>query len=187
MTTASDLNSMENQSSLPLLYPPRAGKMHRIKAYVLAVATVASLLLFLVPAYLIRPFISQTPRGVAIAFVLRQASPWVTLALLGLGVWLILSLWHKLRSNVGWALLLFSFFILTGTTVLSRWNYFEWIFHPMPQPGFSEARKSSYLQDSDMVLGVEMAGEARAYPVRIMAYHHVVNDWVGGVPLVATY
>jgi len=26
-----------------------------------------------------------------------------------------------------------------------------------------------------------------AYPVRLMAYHHVVPDVVGGVPIVATY
>ena len=41
--------------------------------------------------------------------------------------------------------------------------------------------------DSDMVLAVENQGEAVAYPIRLMAYHHVVQDTVGGVPLVATY
>jgi len=158
-----------------------------MEAYVLGLAAFSSLLLFIVPAYLIRPFVAQTHRGVAIAFVLRQASPWVTLALLGWGVWLTFSMWHKLRSPIGRSLLLISLFVLAGMTVLSRLNYFEWIFHPMPQRGFSEALKSSHLQDSDMVLGIEIRGEARAYPVRIMAYHHVVNDWVGGVPLVATY
>jgi hypothetical protein len=29
--------------------------------------------------------------------------------------------------------------------------------------------------------------EARAYPVRALAYHHVVNDIVAGEPIVATY
>ena len=31
------------------------------------------------------------------------------------------------------------------------------------------------------------AGERVAYPVRLMGYHHLVADTVGGVPLVATY
>jgi len=34
---------------------------------------------------------------------------------------------------------------------------------------------------------VELNGEAVAYPVRQMAYHHVINDVVGGKPITATY
>jgi hypothetical protein len=30
-------------------------------------------------------------------------------------------------------------------------------------------------------------GDAVAYPVRQMAYHHLLNDAVGGVPVVSTY
>jgi hypothetical protein len=38
-----------------------------------------------------------------------------------------------------------------------------------------------------MVLAVRSGAQARAYPIRAMAYHHLVNDTLGGVPLVATY
>ena len=38
-----------------------------------------------------------------------------------------------------------------------------------------------------MVLGVVVNGDAVAYPVNQLAYHHVINDEVGGVPIVATY
>jgi hypothetical protein len=38
-----------------------------------------------------------------------------------------------------------------------------------------------------MVIAVEIAGDAVAYPVRQMAYHHLVNDVVGGRPVVSTY
>jgi uncharacterized protein DUF3179 len=34
---------------------------------------------------------------------------------------------------------------------------------------------------------VEIAGDAVAWPVRQMAYHHIVQDEVGGVPVVSTY
>jgi hypothetical protein len=44
-----------------------------------------------------------------------------------------------------------------------------------------------FLRDDDMVLGMEANAESAAYPVRQMAYHHLVNDTVGGVPVVATY
>lgn len=42
------------------------------------------------------------------------------------------------------------------------------------------------LADNDRVLGIERAGEARAYPLRVLAWHEVVNDEVGG-PLLVTY
>jgi hypothetical protein len=38
-----------------------------------------------------------------------------------------------------------------------------------------------------MVLALIFNDDARAYPVREMAYHHIVNDVVGGVPVAVTY
>jgi hypothetical protein len=38
-----------------------------------------------------------------------------------------------------------------------------------------------------MVMAVRLGGESRAYPVRAMAYHHVLNDVVAHEPVVATY
>ena len=40
---------------------------------------------------------------------------------------------------------------------------------------------------SDLVLGVQIGDQARAYPVRAMGYHHLVNDLIAGEPIVATY
>jgi hypothetical protein len=42
------------------------------------------------------------------------------------------------------------------------------------------------LSDDDRVIGVERAGEARAYPLRVLTWHEVVNDDLGG-PLLVTY
>jgi hypothetical protein len=36
-------------------------------------------------------------------------------------------------------------------------------------------------------MAVESNGEAAAYPIRLMAYHHLVQDVIGGTPIVATY
>jgi hypothetical protein len=41
--------------------------------------------------------------------------------------------------------------------------------------------------EDDIVLAVKINGESAAYPVRLMAYHHLVEDVVGGTPIVATY
>lgn len=43
------------------------------------------------------------------------------------------------------------------------------------------------LHDSDQVIGVAINGRARAYPVWILAWHEVVNDTLGGEPILVTY
>ena len=60
-------------------------------------------------------------------------------------------------------------------------------FVPLDDPSFLTAAEADYLGDEELVLGVEWGGEVRAYPVRMLRYHHVVNDTVGGEPLLVTY
>ena len=45
----------------------------------------------------------------------------------------------------------------------------------------------SHPEPEDEVVGVEIDGEARAYPIRYLNYHEIVNDRVGGVPIAATW
>ncbi len=44
-----------------------------------------------------------------------------------------------------------------------------------------------WLESDDVVLGVERNGEAKAYPIRILNWHEIVNDTIGGTPIAATY
>lgn len=53
-------------------------------------------------------------------------------------------------------------------------------------PVFVEARDTT-LRPGDPVIGFEHNGEARAYPQRIMVYHEIVNDTVGGSNVAITY
>lgn len=116
---------------------------------------------------------------------LRQRAPLVTLifglACFALAFWLWKSVgrWRK-------ALIVFALFIVSVSAVMSRLNHFEWMFHPVNSPEFI-AQADSKLDAKEMILAVRMGGEDRAYPISQMAYHHIVNDEVGGVPIVATY
>ena len=60
-------------------------------------------------------------------------------------------------------------------------------FVPLDTPVFLTAEGGAYLPDDDLVLGLEWMGEARAYPVRMVTYHHIVNDVVAGRPILITY
>ena len=49
------------------------------------------------------------------------------------------------------------------------------------------ASEAKYLRGSDRVFGVFINGEARAYPHRLMDWHEMANDVVGGVPVSLSY
>lgn len=54
---------------------------------------------------------------------------------------------------------------------------------PLRDPRTIRSRDARYLADGDVVYGVVVGGEARAYPQRVAGWHGVVNDTVGGVPV----
>jgi hypothetical protein len=42
-------------------------------------------------------------------------------------------------------------------------------------------------RDDDLVLGVTLGGETRAYPVAILNWHELVNDTLGGQPILVSF
>jgi hypothetical protein len=150
-----------------------------------AVSALVAIGLFFVPAFIIRPFTHQSPRGIMLAMAVRDRAPLATLIaailflLLTLILWRSGSLWRKIGLGVAVALVAFS-------TVMARMNYFEWMFHPVANAQF-ENEADSKLAASEMILSVKFAADARAYPISQMAYHHILNDTVDGVPIAITY
>jgi len=51
----------------------------------------------------------------------------------------------------------------------------------------SVADGNKFLLDSDKVLGININGDIRAYPLQILVWHEIVNDNVGGIPIAVTY
>jgi len=141
--------------------------------------------LFFVPAFIIRPFRYQAPRALWVAMSLRQRAPVGTLLAGLVCVGLAVALWKDSgRWRKGW--LAFILLIVGFSTVMARLNYFEWRFHPIADARF-QPQSESKLDAKEMVMAVRFGEEARAYPISQMAYHHVLNDVVAGVPIVATY
>lgn len=57
----------------------------------------------------------------------------------------------------------------------------------LTNPVFVEADKSKYITDEELVFGVSINGDARAYPLRMMDWHEMFNDVIGGVPVSLAY
>jgi hypothetical protein len=55
------------------------------------------------------------------------------------------------------------------------------------RPKFKPAGAETQLGDTEPVIGLELNGDARAYPLRILIWHEIANDVVGGTPVTVTY
>jgi len=58
---------------------------------------------------------------------------------------------------------------------------------PLDFPDLIAAEEATYLRDDDLVFGVEINGDIRAYPLRIMGWHEMFNEVIGGVPVALAY
>ena len=138
------------------------------------------------PIYVIRPFRPQGARELMIALGVLQVRSWLTLVIAALSVPAFVRYWRLKPSRIR---RVFAAIGLAGTIVvagLCRVNVYERMFHPMDRPQFASIGETK-LDGREKVVAVRIADRARAYPIRSMSYHHIVNDTVAGVPIVATY
>ena len=159
----------------------------KIASIILVLFVAATLAMVLIPAWIIQPFKSQTFEGMQLAYTLRRWSPLVTLIALISVLALSVYLWRGARRWWSKAALIPAVLIALVAFWFAQQNHFEWMFNPLPQAAFVKASEASFVAGDDKVITVEVNGEAVAYPVRQIAYHHVVQNEVGGVPIVATY
>ncbi len=54
-------------------------------------------------------------------------------------------------------------------------------------PIFANISDSDFMDDSDIVIGLKINGDAKAYPLFILVWHEIVNDVVGNTPVAVTY
>jgi Protein of unknown function (DUF3179) len=157
-----------------------------LRPVLLIVLILAALALVALPMWLIRPFAPQTPGGLAAAYALRRAAPWATALAAALALSLAAGMWRHARW---WsrALLVLAFVPLLGAAWFARQNIFETMFAPLTATRSVPAAQADWVEPADPVLAVALNGEAAAYPVRQVAYHHIVHDVVGGVPIAVTY
>ncbi len=84
-------------------------------------------------------------------------------------------------------------FFPSGVRSLIRLDEIEWGgvkvngIPPLDHPKHVAAGDARYLDESDIVFGFYLHGEARAYPKRILAWHELARDRVGGVELTIVY
>jgi hypothetical protein len=153
---------------------------------VLLTSVAASVICVAYPIYVIRPFRAQGARELAAALAVTRWRSMVTViscvvafAALVLYWRSAVPRWQRLAAAVGAGLVCVLAF-------LARVNVYEHMFHPIGQASFASALRTN-LEKDEKVIAVKIGGVARAYPIRIMAYHHLINDVVNRIAIVATY
>lgn len=58
---------------------------------------------------------------------------------------------------------------------------------PIDEPTFLAVEQVSELAEDEPVIGLTVAGESRAYPLRVLIWHEIVNDVIADVPVAVTY
>ena len=87
----------------------------------------------------------------------------------------------------------FAEFFPRGVTSRIRLDEIEWGgvavngIPPLEYPASVDAGGAGYLEDDHVVFGIALNGEARAYPKRILAWHEMALDRLGGVELTIVY
>ncbi len=154
------------------------GSRSRQPIFVLGLCLAVSLICLAYPMYVIRPFRAQGANELAVALAIIRFRPVVTMlsALLSIG---IVIRYHRILAICLAAL-------VCVCAVLAWVNVYEIMFHPLDHPAFAAASDVK-LDKDEKVIAVKMGSVARAYPVRGMSYHHVINDVLNNVAIVATY
>jgi hypothetical protein len=138
------------------------------------------------PVLLQYPYGTQTAFALWTAHALRQWGSPLTIALAVGAIACALAASRRARWW-GKALLVAPVAVVLAAAWMARQNPFEWWFAPLEQIRFVARSEASFVEPRDLVLAVRADGESKAYPVRQMAYHHVVNDRIGRTPAVVTY
>jgi hypothetical protein len=163
---------------------PRSPGRTFLICFILCFLVAAAALVY--PMYVIRPFRHQAPRELLIALAVWRYRPFVMIlcALTSFAAvawyWARETRWLRRIGSAAGVL------AVSAVALLSRVNVYEIMFHPAGNPSFSTIDQSK-LDADEKVIAVSIGTEARAYPIRIISYHHVINDIVDGVPIVATY
>jgi len=145
----------------------------------LLILVIFNVALVVTPLVVAIPFITQTPTLLAAGHAARSLAPAVSAASALLAVAIVV------RSRSGWSWLALALILIAAA--LSRVNYLEWVFAPASNTEIAAIGQFGDIRDDDMVIGVVIGGESRAYPVRYLAYHHMLNDRLGATALLPTY
>jgi hypothetical protein len=137
--------------------------------------------------YYIMPFPgSQQHDAVSLAYFLNDYIIYFRIAGLLLFACAMFISWAYLSISVKVIIAIISAFYLFIAILFNYYFVADHIFYQPKNKKFASASEST-IDQHQLVLGLHINGEAKAYPLEIIGYHHQVRDTVGGQPVMITY
>ncbi len=160
--------------------------MRALAVYLWTVVLVAIASTFL-PFLLVAPFHSQSTLDLRLSYALGRWAPTATLLLLLAGIILAITIWRRGARTLGKVGMIVGCSLLTLLAYVARFQPAEIVFSRLHQVVRIPADQAEHVTAEGLVLGVTWGSESAAYPVPIVAYHHIVNDRLAGEPFVVTF
>jgi hypothetical protein len=138
-------------------------------------------------AYFVMPFPgSQYRNTIALAYGINNNIIWIRILALAL---IIPQLLNILKNGQLWVKIVLSSTLVVYAVVFFFLNFrFEAdkMFYQPKQKVFAAAPADT-TDKNELVIGLVINGEAKAYPIQIIGFHHQVMDTVGSTPVMITY
>ena len=136
--------------------------------------------------YLVMPFPgSQIINTVSYAYWLNNHIIWIRILAFAI---VCLALIHIVKRGRLWEKILFTVILISYAVVFFIFNFrlqADEIFQQPSNKSFISGYQSA--DKSKLVIGVLINGEAKAYPIQLIGYHHQVMDTIGNTPVMITY
>lgn len=163
-----------------------AQRTRRVSLAILLTCLAVSLICVVYPMYVIWPFRAQGARELAIALAVLQWRSAATLISAAGALAAVVLYWRAQPRRWRRAFAMAGAGLVCVLAALARVNIYELMFHPDARPSFAAASRMK-LDKDEKVIAVKIGDAARAYPIRNISYHHVINDVLDEVAIVATY
>jgi hypothetical protein len=101
------------------------------------------------------------------------------------GIFIVTGFWQAFKISKWWSVP----FVVAGVAVMYLFN-FEMAADKMfeqPKKLVMANTQNNKIKDDKIVIAIAHNGEARAYPIQLIAYHHQVLDTITGKPIMVTY
>ena len=149
-------------------------------------------LLFLFSAEILRVYFlmpfqgSQISETISYAYWLDRSIGWIRFLVLLLTLFTLIAVFKRGRS---WEKIILPLILLGYAVVFYAFNFrlpADKIFYQPVNKDFATASDTD-MDRSKLVIGVVIDGQAKAYPIQLIGYHHQVIDTVGNIPVMVTY
>jgi len=151
---------------------------------------IALLLLFaaeILRVYFLMPFPgSQVSNTVSYAYWLDRSVIWIRILVLLLAYFALITVFKKGRT---WEKIVLPLILVSYAVIFFAFNFrlpADKIFFQPVNKAFTTAGNPD-MDRSKLVIGVVIDGQAKAYPIQLIGYHHQVVDTVGKTPVMVTY